>query len=157
MSYICEMNEKRKIGRERYRKDNVEKIREYQKQYYIDNKERLQKRAKENRIEYRKNNVEKIREYQKQYDKDNSLKRKNSHIKRKYGVTLEEYDLMLNKQGSRCLICNRHQTEVKIPFGVDHDHKTGRIRGLLCNKCNQGLGLFNDDINILLKAIKYLK
>lgn len=150
-------SEKRKAHRKQYHEDNAETIKEYQKQYYKDNREKILKRQKENAKEYRKNNSEKIKKYNVEYDKKNSLKRKGSHIKRNYGITLEEHNLMFNKQEGKCKICGRHQNEIKIPFAVDHDHTTGRIRGLLCHKCNQGLGYFNDNIDLLMKAINHLK
>ena len=82
--------------------------------------------------------------------------RKNS-LRRLYGITLEEYDKMLSDQEYRCAICDKHQDEFKKKLHVDHCHTTGKIRGLLCQKCNQGLGLFGDNKNLLIKASEYLK
>jgi len=78
--------------------------------------------------------------------------------KKKYNklVTTEEYDRLYNKQDGRCKICSIHQFNHDKPLCVDHDHKTGEIRGLLCNQCNLGLGLFKDNPDSLLNAIKYL-
>lgn len=73
---------------------------------------------------------------------------------RKYGLTLADYNDMLARQRGRCAICQK-------PFhskpGVDHDHATGRVRGLLCSFCNTGIGLFHDDPDILRAAITYLE
>mgnify|MGYP001585018387 CR=1 FL=1 len=57
----------------------------------------------------------------------------------------------------RCKICNVHQKELKHQLGVDHNHTTGKVRGLLCGSCNKGLGLFKDSIELLLKASYYLE
>lgn len=83
---------------------------------------------------------------------------KNYRLKRQYGITIEDYNRMLKDQNGVCFIC---QKESKNFWGtqpaVDHCHKTGKIRGLLCDKCNKGLGQFNDNPELLQKAIKYLK
>ena len=82
---------------------------------------------------------------------------------KKYGLTLDDYFNLLEKQNYRCKICNvpsTHAPGVGTSTGilcVDHDHETNKIRGLLCSCCNTGLGLFFDDILNLENAIKYLK
>ena len=69
----------------------------------------------------------------------------------------ENYPYMLLQQDNRCLICNITEEAYGRKFCIDHDHKTGLVRGLLCNNCNSGIGFLRDDTNILLSAIKYLK
>jgi phage-related minor tail protein len=73
-----------------------------------------------------------------------------------YGISLEEYDAMLDRQGGVCAICKRKPDEGKALF-VDHCHVTGRVRGLLCGKCNSVLAFGNDDPDILRAAIAYLQ
>ena len=78
----------------------------------------------------------------------------------KYNITLKEYEKRFAAQGGVCAICGKSETR-KNQYGlrrlaVDHDHKTGKVRGLLCSKCNQGIGYFNEDIKILWETIKYL-
>lgn len=75
----------------------------------------------------------------------------------KFGITLEDYDQMFADQNGCCDICGVHQSEVKTRFAVDHNHKTGEVRGLLCGCCNKGLGQFKDNTEYLAKAITYLK
>lgn len=75
---------------------------------------------------------------------------------KKYGITPEDYDEMYSKQEGKCAICKSHQLSLKKKLCVDHCHKTGKVRGLLCNNCNLGLGSFKDDKIILETAIKYL-
>lgn len=85
---------------------------------------------------------------------------KNSVLKKKFGITKNEYDLLLIKQKYRCAICGKLNKEASTnnkSLAVDHDHTTGQIRGLLCTRCNPGLGFFNDDTNLLRKAITYLR
>jgi len=75
-------------------------------------------------------------------------------IKREYGLTKIEYLAMVEKQKSCCFLCNSyHQDHFKLH--VDHCHETGKVRGLLCNKCNQGIGLFNHSPELIRKAAVY--
>lgn len=82
----------------------------------------------------------------------------------RYGITRKEYDQMLEKQGGGCAICSKSPSEVG-PLCVDHDHSChpGRtackscVRGLLCQDCNRGLGMFKDDQELLVNANNYLK
>jgi glutamine phosphoribosylpyrophosphate amidotransferase len=76
-------------------------------------------------------------------------------LKRVYNITFEEVKYLALKQGNMCAICGKQfSTKVK-PF-IDHSHTTGKIRGLLCFNCNTGLGMFNDSIDSLTKAIQYV-
>lgn len=74
-------------------------------------------------------------------------------IKAKYGMTREEFKEMSKLQNGKCAICNG---KMKWYLHIDHDHITGKIRGLLCMDCNAGLGRFKDNVNFLGSAIKYL-
>lgn len=81
-----------------------------------------------------------------------------SHLRNKYNLTIEEFDELRIAQNHRCFICGTHETEThREVLCVDHDHDTGSIRKLLCSKCNQGLGLFNDSSSLLKKAAEYLE
>ena len=72
----------------------------------------------------------------------------------KYGISKEDFDKMISDQNNVCKICNQELTE---EIHIDHCHLTEKVRGILCGKCNKGLGQFNDNIEILTNAIKYLK
>ncbi len=131
-----------------YKQMNKEKISENQKQYNKMNKEKIKQypcNSPENRKmiddKYRKNNPDKIKDYK---------------LRKNYGITLDEYNIIFNRQEGKCCICGVHQDELTKILVVDHDHCTGKIRGLLCDKCNRGLGHFNDDIELLQKAVNYL-
>lgn len=86
----------------------------------------------------------------------NSVAQKN-HLRRKYNLSLEEYTSKLEKQHHCCALCGKTQKEEKSALCVDHDHKTGQIRDLLCRVCNRALGLFKDDPQLLKKAAEYLE
>lgn len=81
--------------------------------------------------------------------------RRNGHLVRKYGITADEYDRRLDEQGGGCKICGKILQRVSL--AVDHNHKTGKVRGILCENCNRGLGMFKDDPNLLRSAIEYLE
>ncbi len=73
---------------------------------------------------------------------------------RKFGMTLDEYDVMLDAQNGGCAICTRAPEETSLH--VDHDHSTGRIRALLCFQCNNALADFREDPDLLRNAVTYL-
>lgn len=85
-----------------------------------------------------------------------ALVRRRSMLKKKYGITLEQYDAMLAAQGGGCAICRTTDPGVKGVFHVDHCHDTGAVRGLLCSPCNTGLGHFKDDVERLVRAVNYV-
>jgi hypothetical protein len=75
----------------------------------------------------------------------------------RFGITKEERKRMSDDHGNKCAICDIHQLELSLTLAVDHCHTTGKIRGLLCVNCNQGLGKFKDNPSLLEAAIKYLQ
>lgn len=86
-------------------------------------------------------------------------KKRNNEIRKNYGITQQEYEEILKSQNYECAICGRSDTGIERTnrLSIDHCHDTGKVRGLLCNWCNQGLGMFRDDSSLLDKAISYLK
>jgi len=91
------------------------------------------------------------------YGKDKKDRIKDLYLKRAFNISIEEYNKLFENQNGCCAICNKHQTEFKKSFAVDHCHKTIKVRGLLCSKCNIGIGQFNDNEELLRKAIEYIK
>ncbi|TQS20995.1 endonuclease VII domain-containing protein [Microbispora sp. KK1-11] len=83
-----------------------------------------------------------------------------TNLRKLYGITPEEFNAMLEEQGSRCKICSREigaEEEHLDQAVVDHDHVTGIVRGLLCHRCNQGIGLLQDDPDIISRAAEYVR
>lgn len=78
---------------------------------------------------------------------------KDKSLRRNYGITLEQFNHMLEDQNGCCAICHEHMQRP----GLDHNHKTGVNRKLLCSNCNTGLGMFKEDIRLLAAAIVYLE
>lgn len=84
--------------------------------------------------------------------------KRNDNLKRLYGITEEAYQVLLEAQHYVCKICGApYGSKKRANLCVDHDHQTGRIRGLLCESCNKMLGFSNDNPTLLLRAIQYLK
>jgi len=101
---------------------------------------------------------ESVREYHKEYDKIHFDRHKDGYLKKMYGITLDQFKDLLMLQENKCAICGElNGQKGKKHFAVDHDHENDKIRGILCNKCNRGLGYFNDNIELLTKSINYLK
>ena len=119
--------------------------------YYGDNKEKLKKRQRD----WEKDNKEKISETKRKHYQNNPEVYRERSLQRSYGIGIEEYNRILESQESRCAICWVKPDERRL--GVDHDHKTGRIRGLLCNPCNRALGGFQDNSVTVQRAADYLR
>lgn len=112
---------------------------------------------------------ERMRDYMRDYrsgvrrnrpktEEEKKLQIRNSHLHRTYGITPEQYDAILDSQHGHCAICGDIEPGGKGKhFHIDHDHVTGQVRGLLCSRCNHGLGMFRDSILSLESAIVYLR
>jgi hypothetical protein len=74
-----------------------------------------------------------------------------------YRIRLSDYERLYEAQEGNCACCGQHEEKFKRKLHVDHDHESGKIRGLLCTQCNPGIGYFQDSIERLQKAINYLK
>jgi hypothetical protein len=96
---------------------------------------------------YHRRNTPKRRIYQKEY-------LYNYKLKNKYGINKKQVENAIKKQGGKCPIC---KVKLTGDYHIDHSHKTGKFRGILCSYCNQALGQFKDNIESLENAIKYLK
>lgn len=118
------------------------------------------KKWKETSNYYQNNRDEILRHKRESYC---PITQKNYNLQSKYGITIGDFMEMFEKQNGQCKLCNCEVERFsKVPTRrdvgvVDHDHITGRVRGILCQTCNRALGLFHDDYNLLLKAAEYLK
>lgn len=112
--------------------------------------EQRKKRAKRSRGYYRKNREKILARLTALYH----TRFRGDRLRREYGLSLEKYDELLSQQGGRCAIC-KHPPSGRT-LSVDHDHSTGKVRGLLCNQCNSALGFFNDNEDRLAAALTYL-
>lgn len=136
-----------------------EQIREYQREY----KKKWRERNPDYWNEYYAKNKGKQRQRQAKYDASEKGKRvkRDAHLRRRYGLPFGEFDRMLAEQNGLCAICGgppvarRDGQEARLH--LDHCHATGRVRALLCMRCNQMLGSCRDDAAILRKGIEYLE
>lgn len=106
---------------------------------------------------YRENHTEESRAYRKNRYQDEKEERRVLKRQQIYGISQIEYNEMFILQDGCCAICGRHQSNFKYALGVDHNHKTNEVRGLLCGACNRGIGLLSDDVEKLKKAVLYLE
>jgi len=118
---------------------NPQAGRERARQWQLANPERVAQRAAEYRASGRK-----------------AIADRKSHLKRRFGLSLEAYEAMLKNQGGVCLLCGKSPQPSRV-LHVDHDHVTGKVRGLLCFTCNNALGDFNDDPHRLRAAAGYVE
>jgi hypothetical protein len=135
--------------------EKKQKLKEYSRQYYLLNKDRIISRIKET------SKTEEFKEKRKVFNKARKEKNREVYYKKRYGITLMQYNQLLTIQNNTCAICKIAETEIKhgrnTYFAVDHCHISGKVRGLLCYKCNSLLGFVNDKIETLKNAIKYLE
>ena len=101
-----------------------------------------------------------MREYSRKMRAVNPDYHKNAFLRRRYGISIDQYNEMLIRQNGCCAICGKAEAnEIRgkvVALAVDHCHDTGAVRALLCSACNTALGLFNDDIGLLVKAQAYV-
>ena len=152
-AYYEKNKEKINAKHKAYREKNKEKTKVRNKTYRENNKERLLANYKT----YYEKNKEKIKARHRTYYKKNKDRVRNKELKRNFGISLHEYNLMLTEQKGKCSCCGIHQNELTKKFAVDHDHDTGLIRGLLCNHCNLAIGMLGDNLEGLMKALNYLE
>lgn len=132
---------------------DLERKKEYQKEYYLKNKEVLRSYRKT----HYENNRASLLLKQKEWSKNNPDSIKSNHLKFSYNLSLSVYKELYSKQEGCCACCGKHESTLSKKLGVDHCHTTGKIRGLLCNICNLALGYAKDDVRILANMIEYLK
>lgn len=137
----------------------AEERKEYRRRYYQENKARLQELGKK----YYLQNSDRIKAQSKAWKKAHKGQQnirdanRNAGYSRRYGITLTDYNNMFVAQAGKCNICRTHQSELKKALRVDHCHQTGKVRGLLCHNCNIGIGMLQDDPDIIKSALIYIK
>lgn len=153
--YYQEHPEKMLASQKKYRQKHHEETRARGLKYYQKNREEVLARH----IKYYQKHSEEMLARSRKYRQEHPEKIRDRELKRSYSLTLDDYNTLLAAQNGVCAVCS------KPPSGngdngknlhVDHDHKTGKIRGLLCAKCNMAIGLFQESSVLLLSAAEYL-
>ncbi len=151
----------KKEWRIKYYREHKDYNREVSKKYYHEHKEEIKESSKKYRDEHKEESLNRAKKYR--ADRKDEIVSRDRHfsLKKKYGLTVEEYENLFVKQNGVCAVCGEPETALsnigKIKMlAVDHDHETGQVRGLLCNRCNTGIGLLGDNKTTLLKAVAYL-
>jgi hypothetical protein len=163
-SYSRTQSQRHKDRRRHYskqwRKDNADKCKEVAKAWKESNLDKVKETQKRSYEKHKDKRIE-VSKIWKSNNSDKVFKSyRRSWIKRKYGLSVDVYDLLVSRQQGLCAICNKEETaiiagNIKL-LAVDHDHATGNIRGLLCQSCNCLIGHSKDNISILREAIQYL-
>jgi hypothetical protein len=149
-----------------HRNNNKEKINAYVREWKSEHKDSVKvghKKYRENNAdtllskhrEYNSNNREKINLNNRIYNYTHPDSKMSTHLTNRYKITKTEYDNMFSLQNGVCAICGN--TGGKKRLCVDHNHITGKIRGLLCDGCNVGIGRLKDSVSLVEKALDYLK
>ena len=86
-----------------------------------------------------------------------SSRKRMKRLPRQFGISYQDLLMMKEDQDYKCAICGIHEENTTKKLAVDHDHKTNRVRGYLCNNCNRGIGLLKDDVEVMKRAIVYLE
>jgi Recombination endonuclease VII len=124
------------------------------------NPEKVKANAKLYRERHKAELYEKYKEWERESKRKDpeayKAKTRRTNLKKAYGITIVEWDRMFAAQNGVCAICHRPETTGQ-RLSVDHNHKTGKVRGLLCHRCNRGMGVMGDDPLILRSAAHYLE
>lgn len=154
-----DLEDKRARDRERkrlYREQNAERVRENARLYYKKNADEIKAKAKAKRAQNPESSRRAVKKWQEQNPEKHRRSYKNWHLKKKYGVTIEQYEAMLLQQGGVCAICKKPPVE-GVCLSVDHNHQTGEVRGLLHSSCNLGIGNFEEDPQLMRNAADYIE
>ena len=125
-----------------------------QRRYYEQNREK----AIANVQRWREANPERYKAYRRRYlaehGEEKRRRDREGHLRRKYGVNQNMFEALVSAQLGNCVICGANED---LNLHIDHDHRTNKVRGLLCGKCNKAIGLLNDDPELLMAAKLYLE
>lgn len=152
-----QINDQRRLYRHAQIARDPEAFRARMRAYYAANREKRCERTREDR----KKNPEHYRAYDKLRNSKDPKRARKNNLKRKFGITIEQYEAMLTAQDGHCATCPTGEKINKlgqtVSLAIDHCHKTGVIRGLLCGNCNVSIGMVNDNIDRLKALIAYIE
>ena len=159
INYRCRSCCKKISKQDRLKKP--EKYKERNKKYVQEHHEQILEKGRRYRQIHREEINESVRKYRRENLEEYQKVRKENSLKKLYGLTMDKFHEMIKTSKNRCAICNEEFAKDNPPH-IDHDHTKNKgdndfIRGLLCGKCNKGIGLLGDDLKGLLRAVEYLQ
>ena len=136
-----------------WRKNNPEKVAEHAKKSRAKNRGKVLARQRK----WREENLEWCVQKSKEWYENNKDRVRNNQLVKEFGITLDQYNSMLEKQNGVCALCFGGPDAKSKKLAVDHCHSTGKIRSLLCRGCNVGIGNLKDSPELLEKAAQYIR
>ncbi len=148
--------ERNRVSANSKRAESREEYNAYMRDWSARNKDKINAKRRD-RLLTDKEYANRLREVGRIRYAKNPNAHRNLRLKSEYGITLDEYMNMYESQGGKCAICgDTHPSKGRHGLVVDHCHKKGHVRKLLCSKCNTGLGQFRDNAELLARAIEYI-
>ena len=146
--------EQRNLANKTWREKNIDHVKKYSKEYNSKNFEK-RKLAFNAWVE---KNPERMRELKKNNREKNKLIERERKLKRFYNMTLEDYDNLMASQNSKCKICSKDAADERNKnLVIDHCHDSGKVRSLLCDRCNRTLGVLEENVDLMMKMMQYIK
>lgn len=150
---MAETLEEKRAKTKLWKQQNKEKVKAYKKTWDEQNKAHKAAYKKE----WDAKNAEKRKEADKRFKRNNPLYNVEKHLKGSYGISIEDYNFLLQQQQFKCQCCGIESEKAQRgKLFVDHCHNSGKIRGLLCQQCNTALGMVKDNVETLYKLATYL-
>ena len=146
--------ERVKERQKKWREAHREQVRKINRDWYRAHQAEQSERVRLDRLA----NPEKYRQRYRAYKDKHAQHWRSWKLRHEYGIDIEEYDQILEVQRGVCAICHRTgSSKRRTRLVVDHDHETGKVRGLLCDGCNRALGLLKDNADVLRSAAEYVE
>jgi hypothetical protein len=147
--------ERQRENRDAWRKRNAGKVRAQERASWERNKEKRKASGRKYRQANREYYAQKQREWVAKNPEKAATQKRTTHLKRKYGISIADYDAMFDSQGGRCAVCSA--SGERYAMCVDHDHASGVVRSLLCDGCNKGIGMFAESPERMRWAADYIE
>lgn len=148
--------EKVAAEKKRYRQKHPEKITATTKIYRRKHIEKYAAASKRWRQRHPEKSVAAAKRYRQKHPEKAKVYTRTSHLRRKYGITIADFNALLALQNHQCAVCGCEFGDGKKKAHIDHDHATGRVRGLVCVRCNTSIGGLGDDVLGVSRALAYL-
>jgi hypothetical protein len=156
---VCMKTEAQRAAQRAYYQRNKERLTQKVKERYAVKREAILFQQKERYAEFRNDILKKNKEWRDRNPEKLALYHRKKHLGNLYGITIEQFEAMWGVQKGRCANykCDAVLSEENGGHAIDHSHKTGKVRAILCRACNVSLGLMKDDVNKISGLMLYLE